>query len=208
MAQDPGSGPLEKVTLLQTGDRSDDIYDDWAAAYERDLLDEFGYSGHAIASDALTDALTDHGAAVVDYGCGTGLVGERLAALGFTTVDGADYSPGMLEQCRAKHVYRRLFLADLTEPIDVADATYDAMICVGVMGAGHLVPEHFAELFRTVKPRSPIVLFGNGTPYVEEGYAERFAALETAGHWTIESTTFVNYMAALNRPGVLVVGRR
>ena len=156
MAQDPGTGPLERVTLLRAGERSDDIYDEWADAYEHDLLDEFGYTAHAIAADALVAALDDHDAAIVDYGCGTGLVGERLTAAGFTRLDGADYAPGMLEQCRAKGVYRHLFVADLTEPLDVDDATYDALICVGVMGAGHLVPEHFAELFRTVRPGVPL----------------------------------------------------
>ena len=90
----------------------------------------------------------------------------------------------MLDVCRAKGAYRHLIEADLTGPLAIADGSYDAMICVGVMGAGHLVPEHFAELFRTVKRGGPIVLFGNGTPYVEDGYAERFAALD----WTIERT--------------------
>ena len=39
MEQDPGSGPLEQVTLLRAGDRSDAIYDEWADTYESDLLD-------------------------------------------------------------------------------------------------------------------------------------------------------------------------
>lgn len=205
MAQDPGTGPLQKVTLLRAGDRSDDIYDEWAGAYEADLLDHFGYSGHLIAAAALAARLADPATPIIDYGCGTGLVGEQLRANGFTTIDGADYSPGMLDVCRQKGAYRDLIEADLTMPLDgITDDTYGAMICVGVMGAGHLVPEHFNELFRTVVPGGPIVLFGNGTPYVDEGYAERFAALD----WTIESTEFVNYMAALHRPGALVVGRR
>ena len=204
MAQDPGTGPLKKVTLLEAGDRSDDIYDEWADAYESDLIDEFGYTAHTIAADALLERLTDQHASIVDYGCGTGLVGEHLHAAGCGAVDGVDYSPGMLDVCREKGSYRALIEADLTQALDIPDGAYDAMICVGVMGAGHLVPEHFAELFRTVKPGGPIVLFGNGTPYVDEGYAERFAALG----WTIERTAMVNYMATLKRPGALVVGRR
>ena len=204
MEQDPGSGPLEQVTLLRAGDRSDAIYDEWADTYESDLLDRFGYSGHRIAADALLEHLTDPGAAVVDYGCGTGLVGELLGAAGCRIVDGVDYSARMLDVCRAKACYRSTIEADLTRPLDIPDGTYDAMICAGVMGAGHLEPEHFAELFRTVRPGGPIVLFGNATPYVDEGYAARFAALD----WTIGRTEIVNYMAALNRPGVLVIGRR
>lgn len=204
MGQDPGSGPLEKVTLLRAGERSNGIYDEWAAAYESDLLDTFGYTGHVIAAEALLECLTDPNTAIVDYGCGTGLVGEHLSAAGYSVVDGVDYSPGMLDVSRVKGCYRATIQADLTRPLDIPDGAYDAMICAGVMGAGHLVPEHFAELFRTVKPGGPIVLFGNGTPYIDEGYDARFTALD----WTIERTKMVNYMTALQRPGVLVVGRR
>ncbi len=204
MGQDLGTGPLEKVTLLRAGDRSDDIYDEWADTYDANLLGDFGYTGHTIAADALLERITDTHASIVDYGCGTGLVGERLHAAGYPAIDGVDYSPGMLDICREKGSYRAMIKADLTRPLDIPDATYDAMICAGVMGAGHLVPEHFAELFRTVKPGGPIILFGNGTPYVDEDYAERFAALD----WTIERTTMLNYMATLKRPGALVIGRR
>lgn len=204
MAQDPGSGPLRKVTLLEDGDPSDAIYDEWASHYEADLLDDYGYSAHRLAVDALVPMLDDLSAPVVDYGCGTGLVGVELHTQGVTTIDGVDYSPGMLAESRTKEVYRTLLEADLTRPLHIADGTYAAMICVGVMGAGHLVPEHFAELFRTVREGGPIVLFGNGTPYVEDGYAERFAALD----WTIERTETPNYMSSLNRPGALVIGRR
>lgn len=204
MGQDPGTGPLEKVTLLRAGDRSDDIYDEWADTYDANLLGDFGYTGHTIAAEALLERITDTHASIVDYGCGTGLVGERLHAAGYPAIDGVDYSPSMLDICREKGSYRAMIKADLTRPLDIPDATYDAMICAGVMGAGHLVPEHFAELFRTVKPGGPIILFGNGTPYVDEGYAERFAALD----WTIERTTMLNYMATLKRPGALVIGRR
>ena len=204
MEQDPGSGPLEQVTLLRAGDRSDAIYDEWADQYEDDLLGAFGYTAHLLAVNALLPLLDDRATPIVDFGCGTGLVGEALHAAGVETVDGVDHSPGMLAEARRKGAYRTLIEADLTRPNPLATAAYGAMICVGVMGAGHLTPDHFADLFRTVAPGGPIVLFGNGTPFAEDGYAERFAALE----WTIERTETPNYMAGLNRPGALVIGRR
>ena len=204
MAQNPGTGPLRKVTLLRDGDPSDTIYDEWAGRYEHDLLDEVGYTAHHLAVAALVPMLDDLSAPVVDYGCGTGLVGEALREAGVTTIDGFDHSPGMLAESQRKGLYRTLVEADLTSPTDIPDDAYTAMICVGVMGAGHLTPEHFADLFRTVAPGGPIVLFGNGTPYAEDGYAARFAALD----WTIVRTETPNYMAALDRPGALVLGRR
>ena len=34
---------------------------------------------------------------IIDFGCGTGLAGEQLAVVGFTTIDGNDGSEEMLE---------------------------------------------------------------------------------------------------------------
>ena len=203
--QDPGAGPLKKVTLLQAGDSSEAIYDEWATRYEADLLDEYGYVSPTTSANALVEGLDDLSSPIADYGCGTGLVGEVLRDLGCTTIDGIDYSAGMLDVARAKGCYRDLIQADLTQPTSIANGTYAAMICVGVMGAGHLVPEDFAPLFRTVRPGGPIVLYGNATPYEEDGYAERFAAIP---EWEILRSETSNYMTTITRPGMLVVGRR
>ncbi len=203
--QDPGTGPLKRVTLLQDGDSSEQIYDEWADGYESDLVAEFGYVSPTTTADALAALLDDHDTPIADYGCGTGLVGVALHALGFTTIDGFDYSAGMLEVARHKGCYRDLVQADLTHEPPVAESAYGALVCVGVMGAGHLVPEDFAPLFRTVRPGGPIVLYGNATPYEDDGYADRFAAIPG---WEIEQTERSNYMTTLTRPGVMLVGRR
>lgn len=44
-------------------------------------------------------------AKVLDFACGTGLIGKYLNESGFTLIDGMDLSPGMLEQARSKYVY-------------------------------------------------------------------------------------------------------
>ena len=64
-------------------------------------------------------------------GCGTGLSGAALAEAGFTTIDGSDLSPGMLDKARALGVYRDLWLPD-----DLPDRRYDAVAAVGVIGPG------------------------------------------------------------------------
>lgn len=206
--QDTGSGPLAKVTLLEDGDSSEAIYDEWAADYDADLVEQFGYRSPALVADRLASMLDDRDATVVDYGCGTGLSGAALAAAGFSTIDGVDLSAGMLDIAGATGHYRALHRLDLTAPLPFADGEYDALVCVGVMGAGHLVPEDFRELIRTVAPGGPILLYGNSTPYRDDDYTARFARLEADGLWTIEATEVSNYMAELTRDGVMVVARR
>jgi predicted TPR repeat methyltransferase len=85
-----GNGPdeiLGRVSHLSDGDSSRDIYDDWSGDYDSHLLEEFGYVSQQVAARALAEAGDRRDIEIVDYGCGTGLVGEALGMLGFETVD-------------------------------------------------------------------------------------------------------------------------
>ena len=45
---------------------------------------------------------------VLDFGCGTGLVGQNLHENGFRKISGIDASQGMLNQAKGKGVYEHL----------------------------------------------------------------------------------------------------
>ncbi|MEI9907791.1 MAG: hypothetical protein WDO06_07760 [Actinomycetota bacterium] len=55
----------------------------------------------------------------------------------------------MLEQARKKtrtdgrFVYSRLYERDLSQPLDIANSEYGALICSGTFTHGHLGPEAF-----------------------------------------------------------------
>ena len=184
------------------------LYDDWSPNYERDLIDGYGYTAHLIAADAFAELATDWSGAIVDFGCGTGLVGEELAKRGYTTIDGLDISTKMLEVAQAKAVYRQLRAGDLTARTSVDDGEYDAAICVGSFAPGHLGPSSLAEIARSVAPGGPIVIFMNGVHFVEDDYQRSIDAMVGHGLWTVESITTHNYMSKLERPGRLIVARR
>ena len=202
------SGPLKAVSTLRPGDPSEKIYDEWSADYDSDLAVEWGYIGPKIAVDALDAYCPKKESAIIDLGCGTGLVGGELRSRGYSLIDGLDVSSGMLEQAGAKGHYRHLTKADLTKRIPLADAAYDVGICVGAMGAGHLGTEHIPELLRIIKPGALLVIYMNAKAYLDEDYEPRLRALEAAGHWRIEKIEASNYMKNLDRPGRLIIGRR
>ena len=52
-----------------------EIYEEWASSYERDLLSEYGYVAPRIAVDAFAEACPERDTPIIDFGCGTGLVG-------------------------------------------------------------------------------------------------------------------------------------
>lgn len=52
-------------------------------------------------------------ARVIDFGCGTGLIGQELVKKGFYFIDGVDCSKNMLRLCKEKKAYKMLNEATL-----------------------------------------------------------------------------------------------
>ena len=199
---------LRRVSHLDDGDSSRDIYDDWSAIYDDHLIEEFGYISPGIAAQALAEATVSRDLPVIDYGCGTGLVGEALRQQGFETVDGIDISTGMLEQAHVKRVYRQLLCGDLTGDIALDTASYGAATCIGSMGAGHVGAAHVPELLRPLAAGAPFVIIMNGAYYASGGFGAAFRELERDGHWRIARLEEFNYMTQLDRPGWLLVAEK
>lgn len=199
---------LGRVSHLEDGDSSRDIYDDWSDNYDSHLLEEFGYISPEVAAQTLSDEIEASDVAIIDYGCGTGLVGQSLNQQGFLTIDGIDISAGMLEQARAKQVYRNLVCGDLTTRIELDDAIYDAATCIGSMGAGHVGTQHLPELLRPLKAEGLFIIILNGAYYISGGFEQAFRQLESDGSWRIRRLEEFNYMSQLERPGWLLVAEK
>jgi predicted TPR repeat methyltransferase len=199
---------LGRVNHLQEGDSSRDLYDDWSQNYDTHLLEDFGYISPKIAAQTLAGRSEQREVAIVDYGCGTGLVGEELTKQGFTTVDGVDISAGMLERAREKGLYRNLLCGDLTAQIALDDAVYDVAVCVGSMGAGHVGARHVPEMLRPLKAGGLFVITINSMHFAPEGFEQAFTQLEDIGLWRIHMLEQFNYMTQLDRPGWLVLAEK
>ncbi len=129
--------------------------------------------------------------AVADLACGTGRTGVWLKEHGVRFLDGVDLTEAMLEQARAKGIYRRLSLADLRQT-PLSAHSYD-LVSVG------LADEHLPELLplyqeaaRLVRSEGYLVLVGyhpffqlsgvpttfeqrTGEPATIEGYVHLFS---------------------------------
>jgi SAM-dependent methyltransferase len=204
MAKD-SSEILGRVSNLEQDDSSRDIYDDWSQDYDEHLQSEFGYISPAVAAAELAQGLQQRDLEIIDFGCGTGLVGEALREQGFDNVDGADISTGMLKRARAKQVYRNLFCADLTAQIPLDDSCYAAGLCVGSLGAGHVGAQHVPEMLRPVRPGGLFVLTMNGSYYQSGDFEQTFRQMQNDGLWSIIKLDEFNYMTELVRPGWLLV---
>jgi predicted TPR repeat methyltransferase len=202
------SQKLSSVSHLGIGDSSQNIYDEWSEDYDSDLLGELGYISPDVAARALAAELVQRDIEIIDYGCGTGLVGEALSRQGFKIIDGLDISEGMLAQAVGKQVYRHLSHGDLTAKTSLDDASYDAALCIGSMGAGHVGAEHVPELLRAIKPGGLFIIIINSQYYESEGFDEAVKQMQDDGLWLIRKLEAFNYMDAVDRPGLLLITER
>lgn len=167
------------------------FYRGWANSYELDVGRD-GYCGPMIVAELAGVVQTAYlprqrtTTAILDAGCGTGLVGVELERLGFRLIDGIDLSEEMAEQARKTHVYRHVQgNIDLNGPLfDHSSATYDITICCGVFTLGHVRPEALRELARVTRPNGFVIVS------TRKSYAE--------------ATSFEDEMRRLQDAGVLV----
>lgn len=123
---------FEKVYKARNEAETRALYDDWAKTYEASVEAE-GYATPGRCAAALHAFVTNPDAPILDFGCGTGLSGLALRLAGFTTIDGVDLSPGMLEKAGEKNIYRKLTAIDPDQPVP---GGYAAIAAIGVIGLG------------------------------------------------------------------------
>lgn len=106
------------------------LFDDFADHFESILVDRLGYDTPRKLARLLHDA-GGGAATVLDLGCGTGLMASALAGAA-CRIDGVDLSPRMLEQARAKGLYRELHVAEMLQFLREATAQWDLIVAADV----------------------------------------------------------------------------
>jgi len=144
------------------------FYEDWAKNYNVDTTSS-DYVGPVISTKLLSQYLPARDSKLLDAGCGTGLVGIELQALGYDRVDGFDLSDSMAEQATATGAYQQVLggidMMRATE--NYADASYAAILSVGVFTLGHVPPEALIVLLRLVSPGG-LLLISTRTHYYDQ----------------------------------------
>ena len=113
------------------------------------------------------------GEKVLDAGCGTGAHALSLQQLGARVV-GVDFSRGMLAVAKRAAPSLPLLVADLHQPLPLADASFDAVVC-------SLVSEHltqlqmfFSEAHRLLVPGGRLVFTAFHPGQVQAGVEANF----------------------------------
>ena len=165
-----------------------DRYDQWAKDHDRDLEDDFGWTGPLRTSQVFARHAPTEGR-VLDAGAGTGLVGQILFGMGYGNLVAMDLSQGMLEESRKKGVYRELHQLVMGEPLDFATGAFDAVISVGVLTVGHAPARSLDELVRVTKSGGHIVFSLRPDVWEDAGFKEKQETLVADGKWHLAEGT-------------------
>jgi ubiquinone/menaquinone biosynthesis C-methylase UbiE len=202
------------------------FFDAWSRVYDFPLVQLATYRP---VHDAVLRALrAEPCARVLDIGCGTGRLAERLVAERVPSVVGCDFSAGMLAQAaeRLASAGSRVALArgDATR-LPFADATFDAAVSTE---AFHWFPDQAAalrELRRVLRPGGRVLLALVSPPFevIADAFEigmrlvgqplwwttpSRLAAQVTAAGFRVEQQRRIFRIPGFLLPPTLTVARR
>ena len=161
-------------TTPKTAEGARELYDNWAGEYDATLR-SWEYPAPARAASLLRDHSNIEGT-VLDAGCGTGLSGEALHALGFARIVGTDVSAESLKFCEEKNIYERVVVANLEEPLPFDDNSFSGIVCVGVLSYVQRFDLLFPEWCRVTRPGGVVVFTHRSVLWDEDDHGVRSSA--------------------------------
>ena len=129
-------------------------YDQVANKYD-DIMLGMGHPDPRFCAEFAKE-LHKSDARILDFGCGTGLVGEELVKAGFDqkNILGIDASQGMLDVTAKKNCYSELIHMFLGQPATFREDLFnkfDVVTAAGILAEGHLMSEVFDEMLHALK---------------------------------------------------------
>lgn len=165
---------LDNAYALKTPQDTRRLYDNWAASYD---------SGFAVDHDfvlpqRVAEAFAKAGGTgpVLDFGAGTGLLGQHLHQHGIGPIDGVDLSPEMLKMARAKQIYRNLWAGNILDGFAITPG-YTGIVSSGTFTNGHVGPDAISTLLSLATPGAQFALSINRQHFDAAGFAQFFKAL-------------------------------
>ncbi|MDB4941063.1 MAG: Methyltransferase type 11 [Labilithrix sp.] len=175
-------------------------YDEFSKIYEKHRRPNDADGYHALVDDLEVDLCARYGTGkdILECGCGTGLILERLK--GFASrAAGIDLSPGMLELARSRGL--EVKEGSVTElPFD--DATFDVTCSFKVLAHVPDIGKALAEMARVTRPGG-VILAEFYNPLSFRGLAKKLGPAGKVGEQTKESAVYTRFDAPWVLPRIL-----
>lgn len=178
-------------------------YDEFSKEYERHRRPNSADGYHALVDDLEIELTARYGSGkdVLECGCGTGLILERIAQSAKRAV-GIDLSPGMLERAKARGL--EVHEGSVTAlPFD--DASFDVTCSFKVLAHVPDIGKALAEMARVTRPGG-VILAEFYNPYSLRGLAKRLGPAGKISDSTRESAVYTRFDAPHVLPRILPPG--
>ena len=176
---------------------SRELYASWASTYDNEVQKN-GYVTPERVAKALKDIVTNQSEVILDYGCGTGLSGSALQAVGFTNIDGLDVSQEMVSLAEKKCIYKKLTVFDPSTKIPVHADQYKIITAIGVIGAGAAPLEVFDNLFSLLPPSGLFGFSFNDHTLSDPNYEGKVNQCLSSGQAIILHKSYGNHLPKAN----------
>jgi len=175
-------------------------YDEFSHRYDAERRPNRPDGYHALVDDLEVDLVERYGAGgdVLECGCGTGLILERIARFARST-RAVDMSPGMLEKARARGLdVQEASLTALPFGADQFDVACAFKVLAHVPDIGRAL----AEMARVTRPGG-VVLAEFYNPVSLRGLAKRLGPAGAISQRTKESAVYTRFDAPWVIPRIL-----
>jgi ubiquinone/menaquinone biosynthesis C-methylase UbiE len=180
-------------------------YDEFSHSYEQHRRPNRADGYHALVDDLEVELCHRYGEGkeVLECGCGTGLILERIQRYAARAV-GIDLSPGMLALARSRGLL--VHEGSVTKlPFD--DASFDVTCSFKVLAHVPDIGRALAEMARVTRPGG-VILAEFYNPWSLRGIAKRFGPAGRISHRTRESAVYTRFDSPRVVPRILPPGTR
>ena len=201
----PGQGhaALEQVYAATTPDELAAGYAAWAATYDGETA-ALGYALPFQITAWVARYVPAGEGPLLDAGCGTGLSGPTLKALGYDDIAGLDLSADMLRIAGSRQAYGELKQAELGGPLPWPDGHFRAFFSTGVFTISHAPAASLHELVRITRRGGHAIFTVRDIVLESGGFHGVFAELERKKKWRrVEESKWLRAFA-ISEPEALV----
>ena len=200
---DKANAALDSVYSATTPERLSAAYAAWAATYDSETA-ALGYLLPFLIPAWVARHVPAGEGPLLDAGCGTGLTGPQLKALGYADIAGLDLSREMLDVAATRDAYGELKQAMLGGPLPWPDGHFRAFFSTGVFTMGHAPASGLRELVRITRREGHAIFTVRDQVFESGGFQPLFDELEQGQKWRLaeESPWFRCYAVA--EPDALV----
>lgn len=159
-----------------------DAYAAWAATYDSETA-SLGYLLPFLIPAWVARYVPAGEGPLLDAGCGTGLSGPALRALGYRDLAGLDLSQEMLEIAAGREAYGDLRPGLIGGPLPWPDGHFRAFFSTGVFTIGHAPASGLHELVRMTRSGGHAIFTVRDQVFETGGFQAVYDDLTRTGKW-------------------------